>query len=118
VPLWLPGERRRSQSRWPTPKGGRREPRHGGPLRLAATVREAWWNWQRAGVRELEAARGQLDNVRRIAADVASAAKAGELARADQHQADGAVAAAEAAVAQAEGTLDGGRCCSSRRFAG
>jgi cobalt-zinc-cadmium efflux system outer membrane protein len=36
---------------------------------VAATVREAWWTWQRARV-ELDAARGQLDNVQRIAADV------------------------------------------------
>ncbi len=49
--------------------------------------------------------RGQLDNVRRIAADVGKRLKAGDLARADQHQADGAVAAAEAAMAQAESAL-------------
>ena len=47
-------------------------------------------------------ARAQMDSARRIAADVARRAKAGDLARADQHQADGAVAAAEAGVAQLE----------------
>jgi cobalt-zinc-cadmium efflux system outer membrane protein len=67
-------------------------------------VREAWWSWLRARA-ELEAARGQLDNVRRIAADVGKRLKAGDLARADQHQADGAVAVVEGAVAQAEGSL-------------
>ena len=49
-------------------------------------------------------ARAQLESARRIASDVARRAKAGELARADQHQADGAVAAAEASLAQAEAT--------------
>ena len=50
-------------------------------------------------------AREQLASTRLIAADVARRAKAGDLARADQHQADGAVAGGEAAVAQAEAGL-------------
>jgi cobalt-zinc-cadmium efflux system outer membrane protein len=104
IPLWLPGERGRSQALADAEGRAVESRTTAAQLRVAATVREAWWTWQRARV-ELEAARGQLDNVRRIAADVGKRLKAGDLARADQHQADGAVAAAEAAVAQAEGSL-------------
>ena len=104
IPLWLPGERGRSQA-LADAEGRAIESRiTAAQLRVAATVREAWWAWQRARV-ELDAARAQLDNVRRIAADVGKRLQAGDLARADQHQADGAVAAADAAVAQAEGAL-------------
>jgi cobalt-zinc-cadmium efflux system outer membrane protein len=104
IPLWLPGERGRSQSLADAEGRSVESSATAAQLRVAATVREAWWSWQRARA-ELEAARGQLDNVRRIAADVGKRLQAGDLARADQHQADGAVAAAEAAVAQAESTL-------------
>ena len=101
VPLWLPGERRNTSALADAEAAALGSRAEAARLRLAASVREAWWNWQRAGV-EAEIARAQLDSARRLAADVARRAKAGELARADQHQADGAVAAAEAAVAQAE----------------
>ena len=106
IPLWLPGERGRSQALADAEGRAIESRATAAQLRLAATVREAWWTWQRARV-ELDAARGQLDNVRRIAADVGKRLKAGDLARADQHQADGAVAAAEAVVAQAEGAVTG-----------
>ena len=104
VPLWLPGERRNSAALADAEAAAVESRANAARMRLAATVRDAWWTWQRAGV-EAEVARGQLDSARRIAADVARRAKSGELARADQHQADGAVAAAEAAAAQAEATL-------------
>ena len=70
-------------------------------LRLASSVRDAWWSWQRARV-DAELAREQLTNARRLAADVAKRTQAGDLARSDQHQAEGAVAAAEALAAQAQ----------------
>jgi cobalt-zinc-cadmium efflux system outer membrane protein len=101
VPLWLPGERRNTSALADAESAALYSRAEAARLRVAAMVREAWWHWQRAGV-EAEIARAQLDNARRLAADVARRAKAGELARADQHQADGAVAAAEAALAQAE----------------
>jgi cobalt-zinc-cadmium efflux system outer membrane protein len=101
VPLWLPNERR-STNALANAEGAAVESRaEGARLRLAATVRDAWWNWQRAGI-EMDVARGQLDNARRLASDVSRRTKAGELARADQNQADGAVAAAEAGLAAAE----------------
>ncbi len=73
-------------------------------LRLAAAVRDAWWQWQRARI-DADSAREQLGNARRIAEDVGRRLKAGDLARADQHQADGAVASAESVFAQAEADL-------------
>jgi cobalt-zinc-cadmium efflux system outer membrane protein len=104
IPLWLPGERGRSQALADAEGRAVESRTAAAQLRIAAAVREAWWSWQRAHA-ELEAARGQLENVRRIAADVGKRLKAGDLARADQHQADAAVAAAEGAVAQADGAL-------------
>ncbi|MES3014256.1 MAG: TolC family protein [Pseudomonadota bacterium] len=101
VPLWLPGERGRSAALAEAEGAAIESRTTAAQLRVAATVREAWWQWQRARI-EVDSARDQLDNTRRIAADVARRTKAGDLARADQHQADGAVAGAEANMAQAE----------------
>lgn len=103
VPLWLPGERRGTGALADAELAATGSRADAARLRLAAAVREAWWNWQRSIV-EAEIARGQLDNARRIASDVSRRAKAGELARADQNQAEGAVAAAEAGMAAAEAT--------------
>jgi outer membrane protein, heavy metal efflux system len=108
VPLWLPGERS-SSAALADAEGAATESRAtGAQLRVAATVREAWWQWQRARI-EVGSARDQLENARLIAADVARRTKAGDLARADQHQADGAVASAEASVALAEAGLAAAR---------
>lgn len=104
VPLWLPGERSKSAALADAEGAAIESRATAAQLRVAATVREAWWQWQRARI-EVESAREQLDNTRRIAADVARRTKAGDLARADQHQADGAVAAAESGLAQAEAGL-------------
>ena len=101
VPLWLPGERRSSGALAEAEAAAVESRAQAARLRLAATLREAWWQWQRAGL-ALDVARGQLDSAQGIARDVARRAQAGELARADQHQADGAVAAAQAALASAE----------------
>jgi cobalt-zinc-cadmium efflux system outer membrane protein len=104
VPMWLPGERSGSAA-LAAAEGAAAESRASATqLRVAATVRDAWWRWQRARI-EVEIARDQLDSTRRIAADVARRTKAGDLARADQHQADGAVAGAESRLAQAEAGL-------------
>lgn len=104
VPLWLPGERGRSAALADAEAAAIESRATAAQLRVAATVRDAWWQWQRARI-EADSARDQLDNTRRIAADVAWRTKAGDLARADQHQADGAVASAEAEHAQAEASL-------------
>ena len=108
VPLWLPGERSRSAALADAENTAVESRTAAAQLRVAANVREAWWAWQRAQI-EADSARAQLDNSQRIAADVALRAKAGDLARADQHQADGAVASAEASMAQAEAGLAAAR---------
>jgi outer membrane protein, heavy metal efflux system len=101
IPLWLPGERRSSQA-LAQAEARVLESRLGvAQLRVAAAVRDAWWAWQRARA-EVGTAQGQLGSAQQLARDVAKRLKAGDLAQADQHQADGAVAAAQAAVAQAQ----------------
>lgn len=108
VPIWLPGERSRSAALADAESAAVESRSTAAQLRVAAAVREAWWQWQRARI-EFDIARDRLENTRRLAADVARRTKAGELARADQHQADGAVAAAESGVAQAEAGLAAAR---------
>ncbi len=104
VPLWLPGERSRSAALADAESAAIESRAGAAQLRVAATIREAWWQWHRARI-EADTARDLLANTQRIAADVARRTKAGDLARADQHQADGAVAGAEASLAQAEAGL-------------
>ena len=69
-------------------------------------MRAAYWDWQRARV-DVLIARERLASARELAADVSKRVRAGELARADQHQADGALATAEASLAEASGALAG-----------
>jgi cobalt-zinc-cadmium efflux system outer membrane protein len=104
VPIWLPGERSSSTELANAESAALESRASAAQLAVAASVREAWWQWQRARM-DVDTTRDQLDTTRRIAADVAKRAKSGDLARADQHQADGAVAAAESALAHAEGVL-------------
>lgn len=101
VPLWLPGQRTASAELAQAEISFVERRLLASQLRLAASVRDAWWGWQRAHA-DAELAREQLANARRLAADVARRMQAGDLARSDQHQAEGAVAAAEALAAQAQ----------------
>jgi cobalt-zinc-cadmium efflux system outer membrane protein len=100
-PLWLPGQRRASAGLAQAEISLVERQLFAAQLRLASSVREAWWGWQRAHV-DVELARAQLANSRRLAADVVKRTQAGDLARSDQHQAEGVVAATEALVAQAQ----------------
>jgi len=95
VPLWLPGQRTASADLAQAEISFVERRLLASQLRLASSVRDAWWSWQRARV-DAELAREQLANARRLAADVARRTQAGDLARSDQHQAEGAVAAAKA----------------------
>jgi len=104
IPLWLPDERGRSQALAQAEGRAVESRTAAAQLRMAAAVREAWWNWQRARA-DAATAQGQLDNAQRIAADVGKRLKAGDLARADQHQAAGATATAQVSVAQAQAAL-------------
>lgn len=75
---------------------------------LAGTVREAWWECQRAAARATLAAR-QQDHAQALADDVARRVAAGDLARADSHQARMTLARATAELAQAKAEQDAAR---------
>ena len=105
LPLWLPGQRQRavalSDAQMLTLQGSLKAQR----LQLAGLVREGWWQLQRTQT-EMALAQTRVTNAQKMARDVARRVKAGDLARADQHQAEGAVAQAESALAEAQGVLD------------
>jgi cobalt-zinc-cadmium efflux system outer membrane protein len=100
VPLWLPGERDRSGALADAGARAVESRADAARLRVAEALREAHWAWQRSAV-DAALARDQQAAARRLADDVARRLKAGDLARSDQHQADGALAATDAALAQA-----------------
>lgn len=104
LPLWLPGERSRTGALADAESKATASRAMGAQLRTAATVREAWWAWQRARI-EQGLAQERLTGARQLASDVARRVKAGDLARADQHQAEGAAATAEVALAEANTAL-------------
>ena len=103
-PLWLPGERSRTGALADAELRASASRVLAAQLRTAASVRETYWQWQRARG-EHELALERLHNAQQFAADVAKRVKAGDLARSDQHQADGAVATAELGLAEAGSTL-------------
>ncbi len=104
LPLWLPGERSRTGALADAESRATASRALGAQLRTAATVREAWWAWQRARI-EKGLAQERLNGARQLASDVVRRVKAGDLARSDQHQADGAAATAEVALAEANTAL-------------
>ena len=101
APLWLPGERSGVQALAQAERRLVESRIDAARWRLAGTVREAWWAAQRAAL-ETTLAEARLANSQQLASDVARRVKAGDLSRADQHQADGAVAAAQSAQAEAQ----------------
>ncbi|CAN7233121.1 TolC family protein [Acidovorax sp. LjRoot118] len=105
LPLWLPGERSRKAALGDAEIKAVESRRLAAQLQLAASVREAWWALQRAQA-EMGLAQDRLQNAQRLAADVARRFQAGDMSRADQTQADGAVAQSEAALAEATGARD------------
>lgn len=104
LPLWLPGERSRTGALADAESKATASRALAAQLRTAATVREAWWAWQRARV-EHALAQERLNGARQLVTDVARRVKAGDLAHSDQHQAEGAAATAEVALAEANTAL-------------
>ena len=104
LPLWLRGERAATGALAEAELRATESRVLAAQLGLAASVRDAYWQAQRARL-EVEVARERVANASLLAVDVARRAKAGDLSRADQHQADGATAAAEVALADAQSTL-------------
>lgn len=100
VPLWLPGERGASRALAAADSSlleGRAASQR---LQLAGELRAAWWDWQLARD-EAALAAATAASAARLRDDVARRVAAGDLARADLHQAAGALAAAEADQAEA-----------------
>ena len=108
LPLWLPGERSASQALAEAEMGALGGRMAALRLQLAGEVRDAWWGWQLAGNEQTLAAE-RVAAARRLQNDVARRVAAGDLSRADQHQAAGALAAAEAQQAEAEVALESAR---------
>lgn len=101
VTIWLPGQRTASADLARAEISLVERRLLASQLRLASSVRDAWWGWLRTRV-DTELASEQLVNAQRLAADVAKRTSAGDLAKSDRHQAEGAVAAAQAHAAQAQ----------------
>jgi cobalt-zinc-cadmium efflux system outer membrane protein len=101
IPIWLPGQRTASADLAQAESSLLERKLLASKLRLAAAVRDAWWGWLRARV-DAELANEQLANAQSLAADVAKRTLAGDLAKSDQHQAEGAVAAAQMHADQAQ----------------
>ena len=112
APLWLPGERARSaalgDAQWQQVQSQQRAAQ----WQLAAQVRQAWWDWQRARS-DLALVQDRLHSARQLAADVQRRWQAGDLARTDGLQAQAVVAQAEAAQAEAQGALQAARAALS-----
>ncbi len=104
LPLWLPGERSRQGALADAESKAVDSRVTAAQLRTAAAVRDAWWNWQRARG-EQSLARERMVSAQKLAEDVRRRTKAGDLARSDQHQADGAAASAEVALAESGSLL-------------
>jgi cobalt-zinc-cadmium efflux system outer membrane protein len=98
APIWLPGQRDASRAVAQADQTAVDRRLAAARWRTAAAVREAWWQLRRARI-ETEVAEARLQVAQQLAADVTRRVQAGDLARADQHQADGAVAAARAELA-------------------
>jgi cobalt-zinc-cadmium efflux system outer membrane protein len=104
LPLWLPGERAGTRALAETETLVLDARLAAARLHTAGALRDAWWGQAQARI-DLSVAKTRLLNIERLAADVARRVKAGDLARADGHQADAAVAAARAEVARAKGAV-------------
>ena len=103
VPLWLPGQRDAAQSLAQAEAAAVDQTLTAATWRMAGEVRDAWWAGHLAQV-DLDLAQTRLGNAERLAADVALRVRAGDLARADQHQASAAEAAAQAELASVKTT--------------
>lgn len=101
LPLWLPGERGSAQALAEAERDALSSRLRAAQLRVAADLRDAWWNAGAAAI-EVDVATARLKNAEQLSGDVARRVKVGDLSRADQHQAEGAMAAAQALLAEAK----------------
>lgn len=100
VPLWSPGERAKSQALAQSQAQAQQALAGAAQWRVAAEVRDLYWAQQRARI-EHEVAQQRRASAEGIAQDVLRRVAAGDLARADAHQAQAALASADSALAEA-----------------
>lgn len=93
VPLWLPGERQRSQDLAEAQTQALEAQAQRQRWQLAQALRALWWQTLRER-EDAQAAHERWQASLALAADVARRVQAGDLSRADRHQADAAVASA------------------------
>ena len=105
LPLWRPGQSAKTQATHEAEATAHEHQLSLQRWRLAGVVREAWWYAQRTHT-DLLQAQARVQNARELAHDVARRVQAGDLARADQHQAESAVAQALWTLAQAQGAQE------------
>ncbi|MEK8085480.1 TolC family protein [Aquabacterium sp. A3] len=105
LPLWRPGQSAQTQATHEAEATAHEHQLNLQRWRLAGVVREAWWHAQRTHT-DLLQAQARIQNARALAHDVARRVQAGDLARADQHQAESAVAQALWTLAQAQGAQE------------
>lgn len=105
LPLWLPGERSGSQALAEAEGGALAGRTAALRLQLAGALRQVWWDWQLAR-NETALAGERVAAAQRLRDDVARRVAAGDLARSDQHQADGALATARAQQAESAAGLE------------
>ncbi len=108
VPLWLPGQRRLSLAQADAQGRALESRLQAARWRLAGQLRDAWWGLQLA-LLEQQATAERETHARQLAADVARRVQAGDLSRADQNQAEGALALAQADTAEAAAAVVGAR---------
>lgn len=100
TPLWLPGERDRSIALATAEQKALNGRLATAQWRIAGAVREAWWAAHLAGI-DASAAQARLRNARQLIGDVARRVQVGDMSRADRHQAEANLAAAQAEAASA-----------------
>ena len=105
MPLWLPGERARTQGVADAELSAVDSRVLAAQLRVSASVREAVLDSAQRAIVESRTRAGSSANAEALARDVARRVAAGDLARADQHQAESAAALAATQVAEAQGAL-------------
>lgn len=104
LPLWLSGEQERTGHLADAERQAVQSRMLAAQLRTAASVREVYWQWQRAQVAR-NLAQERVHNVQQFTADVARRVKAGDQAQVDLVQAESAQAQAEWEVVAAESQL-------------
>lgn len=104
IPLWLWNERSSSINLADAEYKKLLSQYYISKLRVAADVRDAYWNYQKSKI-EYDLALRRNENAKSLTLDVEKRFKAGDLSRADLHQANGALASSEAFLVEAQANV-------------